>query len=79
MQYFLPDGKPKQELELPFYTVWKATRVPAAETSCELTTSAGEARAHSAVALRRIPKPIDEEAEEEKAEAEEEREEAEEG
>jgi hypothetical protein len=79
LQYFLPDGKPKQEFELPFDTVWKTTGVPAAKTSCELTTSAGKATVRSAAALQHVPPPIDEEAEEEKAEAEEERREAEEG
>jgi hypothetical protein len=76
LKYFLPDGKPKVDLELPFFTVWKATKPPAAEVSCTLTTSGGEATARTEGALNRISPPIDEEAEEEKTEAREEEKEA---
>jgi hypothetical protein len=72
LKYFIAGGKPKQDLELPFYTVWKTTAVPGAGVSCTLTTSAGEATVHSAGALKRISPPIDEEAEEEAEEAAEE-------
>ena len=41
IKYFVA-GKPKQDLELPFYTIWKTTAVPAAKIACTLTTSAGE-------------------------------------
>jgi hypothetical protein len=68
-------GKPKQELALPFFTVWKATAAPAAKISCTLTTGAGTATVGTQIALAKPSPPIDEEAEEEKAE---EREEAEE-
>ena len=78
LKYFLPDGKPKVDLELPFFTVWKATKPPAATVACTLTTSAGEATVKTAGALSKISPPIDEEAEEEKQEAREEQEEAEE-
>lgn len=79
LKYFIAGGKPKQDLVLPFYTVWKTTSVPAADVSCTLKTSAGEATARSAGRLPAFPPPIDEEAEEEKEEqAEEEAEEAEE-
>ncbi len=74
LKYFLPAGKPKGNLELPFDTVWKATAIPAARTACTLTTSAGKATVRSAGALKHVSPPIDEQAEEEKAE---EREEAE--
>lgn len=78
LKYFIAGGKPKQDLVLPFYTVWKTTAVPAATVSCTLTTSAGAATVHTAGALRRTPPPIDEEAEEEnEEEAEEAEEEAE--
>lgn len=81
LKYFLPDGKPKEDLALPFYTVWKSTSVPAAKLQCTLTTSAGEATVRTAAALVHDSPPIDEEAEEEKAaereEAEEEKEEGE--
>lgn len=79
LKYFIAGGKPKQDLVLPFYTVWKTTAVPAADVSCALTTSAGEATARTAGELPAFPPPIDEEAEEENEErAEEEAEEAEE-
>jgi len=79
LKYFIAGGKPKQDLVLPFYTVWKTSAVPAATVSCTLTTSAGEATARTAGQLPAFPPPIDEEAEEENEErAEEEAEEAEE-
>lgn len=73
LKYFLT-GKPKHDLALPFYTVWKTTSPPAATLSCTLTTSAGEATVRTAGSLRKASPPIDEEAEER---AEEEAEEAE--
>ena len=83
LKYFIAGGKPKQDLALPFYTVWKTTAVPAAAVACTLTTSAGEATVRTRGALKKISPPIDEEAEEEaeeaaaeEAEKEEEREEA---
>jgi hypothetical protein len=78
LKYFIT-GKPKQDLVLPFYTVWKTTATPAAAISCTLTTSAGEATARTEGGLRKTPPPIDEEAEElNEEQAEEEAEEAEE-
>jgi len=78
LKYFIAGGKPKQDLVLPFYTVWKTTSPPSASISCTLKTSAGEATAHTAGKLAAFPPPIDEEAEEENEElAEEEAEEAE--
>lgn len=83
LKYFIAGGKPKQDLVLPFYTVWKTTIVPAATVSCTLTTSAGEATVSTKGGLKKVSPPIDEEAEEEaeeaaeeEAEKEEEREEA---
>jgi hypothetical protein len=73
LKYFIT-SKPKQDLVLPFYTVWKTTAVPSASVSCTLTTSAGDATARTAGALAKSPPPIDEEAEElneERAEEEE--------
>ncbi|HEX5929082.1 MAG TPA: hypothetical protein VFY48_06785 [Solirubrobacterales bacterium] len=79
LKYFIAGGKPKQQLVLPFYTVWKTSSVPAADLSCTLTTSAGKATARTVAELKAFPPPIDEEAEEESEElAEEEAEEAEE-
>lgn len=76
LKYFIA-GKPKKELVLPFFTIWKTTAVPAAEIACALTTSAGTARVSSQAALAKTSPPIDEEAEEIKAEEREEAEEAE--
>jgi hypothetical protein len=74
IKYFIA-GKPKQDLELPFFTLWRSTDIPAAEISCELETSAGTATASTAAALNKRTPPIDEEAEEQKAEEKEEAEE----
>lgn len=74
IKYYIA-GKPKQDLELPFFTIWKATAPPAAAISCTLTTGAGTSTVHTDVALAKVSPPIDEEAEEEKAEAREEAEE----
>ncbi len=41
-------GKPKQDLVLPFFTVWRTTDVPAAKIRCTLGTSAGEATVRTA-------------------------------
>ena len=63
LEYFLPAGKPKQDLELPFDTVWKTTAIPAAKVACTLTTGAGKATVQTAGALKKISPPIDEEKE----------------
>jgi hypothetical protein len=69
LKYFISGGKPKQELALPFYTVWKTRAAPAAGVACTLKTSAGEATVRTEGALKKISPPIDEEAEEEAEEA----------
>src|SRR5215469_9937909 len=74
IEYYIA-GKPSQDLELPFFTIWKTTATPEAAINCTLTTSAGTATAKNHVALAKVSPPIDEEAEEEKAEAREEAEE----
>ncbi len=74
LKYFLPDGKPKEDLELPFDTVWKTTTVPAAKIACTLTTSAGDATVRTAGSLPKISPPINEQLEEENQEAKEEKE-----
>jgi hypothetical protein len=74
IKYFVA-GKPKKDLVLPFFTIWRTTDVPSAKIGCTLETSAGEATASTEAALPDRSPPIDEEAEELKAE---EREEAEE-
>jgi len=75
LEYFLPAGRPVQDLELPFYTVWRTTAVPAATVSCTLTTGTGRATVRTRGALKKISPPINED---EEAEKEEEQEEAEE-
>jgi hypothetical protein len=72
---YLVTGKPKQDLILPFFTLWRTTDVPAAELDCELATGAGTSTVSAEAALEKRSPPIDEEAEERK---EEEREEVEE-
>jgi hypothetical protein len=79
LKYFIAGGKPKRDLDLPFYTVWKTTAVPAAAIACTLTTSAGEATARTEGGLQKISPPIDEEAEEEAEELAEEEADEEEG
>jgi hypothetical protein len=74
LEYFLPAGKPKADLVLPFETVWRTTSPPGAKVACTLTTSAGKMTVRTAGALRRTPPPIDEEAEEERQEEREEEE-----
>ena len=71
LEYLLPEGTPKAAIELPFYTIWKSTKRPSAQVSCELKSAAGKASVETKGHLAVAP-PIDEEAEEE---AEEQREE----
>jgi hypothetical protein len=76
---YLVTGKPKKDLELPFFTIWRTTDVPAAKFGCRLETDAGEATVRTAAALPDRTPPIDEEAEELKEEEREEAEEDDEG
>ena len=46
IKYFIA-GKPKQDLVLPFFTLWRTTDVPSAKIGCTLETSAGEATAEA--------------------------------
>jgi hypothetical protein len=79
LQYFLPAGKPKQDLELPFDMVWKTTAIPSAKIACTLIVGAGKATVRTAGALKKVSPPINEEEEEEKAEEKEEEEAEKEG
>jgi hypothetical protein len=78
LEYFLPAGKPKQDLVLPLETIWRTSSPPGAKVACTLTTSAGKATVRTGGAMQSVPPPIDEEAEELKQEEREE-EEAEKG
>ncbi|MBS1676890.1 MAG: hypothetical protein JST08_05845 [Actinobacteria bacterium] len=73
--YYLPHGKAKTTVELPFYTIWKSRKAPAAQISCTLETKAGKATVETEGSLNHVSPAIDEEAEElkqeERAEAEE--------
>jgi hypothetical protein len=70
--YHLPHGKAKTTVELPFYTVWKSKKAPAAEIACTLETKLGKATVETAGSLPHVSPPIDEEAEEAKQEEREE-------
>jgi hypothetical protein len=74
LKYFVA-GKPKVDLQLPFFTIWKTTKVPAAGIACTLETSSGKATVSTQAALKKRSPPIDEQAEEEKLEEKEEQEE----
>lgn len=63
-QWFLPPGPPKQDLVLPFASVWKTTTIPSIEVACTVTTQAGEATVRTEGALDRRSAPIDEEEDE---------------
>jgi hypothetical protein len=75
--YYLPHGKAKTTVELPFYTVWKSRKAPAAQIACTLETKVGKATVETEGSLP-MPPPIDEEAEEVAQEEREEEEGAEE-
>jgi hypothetical protein len=62
--YYLPHGKAKTTVELPFYTVWKSNKAPAAEISCTLETKLGKATVETEGSMAHVSLPIDEEAEE---------------
>jgi hypothetical protein len=62
--YHLPHGKAPATVELPFYTVWKTKKAPAAKVSCTLETKLGKATVETEGSLPHVSPPIDEEAEE---------------
>jgi hypothetical protein len=62
--YYLPHGKAKATVELPFYTVWKSKSAPAAQVACTLKTKLGKATVETEGSLSHVSPPIDEEAEE---------------
>jgi hypothetical protein len=69
--YHLPHGKAKTTVELPFYTIWKTKKAPAAQIACTLETKLGKATVETEGSLP-LPPPINEEAEEAKQEEREE-------
>lgn len=64
LDWFLPPGQPKQDLVLPFASVWKTTAIPAANISCEITTGAGKASVNTSGALDKRSEPITEDEDE---------------
>ena len=56
--WFLPPGRPGKDLELPFFTIWRATTIPEVEISCELITGAGTATVETSGAMGRLPETI---------------------
>lgn len=62
-EWFLPPGKPKQDLVLPFASVWKTTKIPAASIACEITTGAGKASVGTSGALAHRTEAINEDEE----------------
>jgi hypothetical protein len=71
--YYLPDGKAKETVLLPSYSLWKTQKPAKAQIACTLRVAAGKATVETEGSLTSVPPPIDEEAEEL---AQEEREEA---
>lgn len=67
-QWFLPPGPPKEDLVLPFASVWKTTTIPSAKVACTVTTGAGEATVRTEGGLDKRSEPIDEEEDEESEE-----------
>lgn len=61
---YLIAGKPKRDMKLPFYSIWRSTVTPKAKVACTLTTAAGKATVETQGELKHLPPPIDEEAEE---------------
>jgi len=51
-KYGLPAGRPKQDLVLPFATIWRTTATPAARIACTVENSAGAATVKTAGALQ---------------------------
>lgn len=65
LEYFIAGGKPTQDLDLPFFTIWKSQAPPQATVSCTVKTSAGESTVETRASLPEMSPPIDEEAEDE--------------
>jgi hypothetical protein len=50
-QYGLPAGRPKEDLRLPFASIWRTTASPAAKITCTIENSSGSATVGTAGAL----------------------------
>jgi hypothetical protein len=67
--YHLPEGDAPADVELPFYTIWKSRKPPAALTKCELKGKAGTASVQIEGKLAKVGRPINEEENESEGEA----------
>ncbi|MDX6608157.1 MAG: hypothetical protein QOF85_82 [Solirubrobacterales bacterium] len=47
----LPSGRPKDDLKLPFVSIWRTTAIPAARMACTIETAAGSATVRTAGSL----------------------------
>jgi hypothetical protein len=47
----LPGGRPKEDLKLPFVSIWRTTVKPAARMSCAVETAAGSATVRTSGSL----------------------------
>jgi hypothetical protein len=56
--WFLPPGKPTEDLVFPFISVWKSTAVPSVKIACTVNTSAGKTTVRTAGSLPDHPEPI---------------------
>jgi hypothetical protein len=68
LEYLLPEGTPKAAIVLPFYAIWKSTRRPSAQISCELKSAAGDATVETGGHMAGTAPPINEEDEEQREE-----------
>jgi hypothetical protein len=50
-QLGLPNGRPKEDLKLPFVSIWRTTVTPAARMACAVETAAGSATVRTAGSL----------------------------
>lgn len=57
-EWFLPPGKPTEDLVFPFMAVWKSTAVPSVKISCTLKTDDGETTIRTQGALPERTEPI---------------------
>lgn len=79
LEYTIAGGTPSEDLDLPFFSIWKARAAPRATIACTVKNKAGKATATTKASLPALSPPIDEEAEDEAEEqAEEEADELEE-
>jgi hypothetical protein len=63
LEYFLPNGKNKPTISLPFYTIWKTAEPPVAKVACTLEVASGKATVATEASLPKMPPPINEEEE----------------